>query len=42
LIYREPVIAIPKAEKLEHIKENAGAMGWRLTEEDFNLLASKR
>jgi diketogulonate reductase-like aldo/keto reductase len=41
LIYREPVIAIPKAEKPEHIKEDAGAMGWRLTEEDYNLLAGK-
>ncbi len=40
LIYREPVIAIPKAEKKEHIRENAGAMGWRLSEEDYMLISS--
>ncbi len=41
LIYREPVIAIPKAEKKEHILENAGAMGWRLSAEDYKLISER-
>ncbi|MDP8023221.1 MAG: aldo/keto reductase [Conexivisphaerales archaeon] len=41
LIYREPVIAIPKAEKLEHIIEDAGAMGWRLKPEDYKVIADR-
>ncbi|AEC51470.1 Oxidoreductase, aldo/keto reductase family [Pyrococcus sp. NA2] len=34
LIWEENVIAIPKAGKIEHIEENFGAMGWRLSKED--------
>ena len=34
LIWEENVIAIPKAGRKEHVKENAGAMGWRLSRED--------
>ncbi|WP_457751253.1 aldo/keto reductase [Thermococcus sp.] len=34
LIWEENVIAIPKAGKKEHVEENAGAMGWRLSKED--------
>ncbi|AEH23774.1 aldo/keto reductase [Pyrococcus yayanosii] len=34
LIWEENVIAIPKASRKGHIEENAGAMGWRLSEED--------
>jgi diketogulonate reductase-like aldo/keto reductase len=38
LISKEPVIAIPKAIDIEHIKENLGAMGWRMKPEDYELL----
>jgi len=34
LICREQVVAIPKAANLDHVKENAGAAGWRLKNED--------
>jgi diketogulonate reductase-like aldo/keto reductase len=34
LIAEDRVIAIPKAVKLDHVEENAGAMGWRLSEAD--------
>ncbi|ACS33235.1 aldo/keto reductase [Thermococcus gammatolerans] len=34
LIWEENVIAIPKAGRKEHVEENAGAMGWRLSRED--------
>ncbi|KQH81424.1 aldo/keto reductase, partial [Thermococcus thioreducens] len=34
LIWEENVVAIPKAGRKEHIEENAGAMGWRLSKED--------
>ena len=34
LIWEENVIAIPKAGRKEHVAENAGAMGWRLSKED--------
>ncbi|NJE07274.1 aldo/keto reductase [Thermococcus sp. M39] len=35
LIWHENVIAIPKASNKEHLRENFGAMGWRLSEEDL-------
>ncbi|AIF68869.1 aldo/keto reductase [Palaeococcus pacificus DY20341] len=35
LIWKENVIAIPKAGSKEHIRENFGAMGWRLSREDY-------
>ncbi|MEM0365491.1 MAG: aldo/keto reductase [Acidilobaceae archaeon] len=38
IISRPRVIAIPKAEKIEHIRELAGTMGWRLKSEDIELL----
>lgn len=34
LIWEENVLAIPKAGRKEHVEENAGAMGWRLSKED--------
>ena len=34
LIWGKNVIAIPKAGRKEHMEENAGAMGWRLSKED--------
>jgi len=39
VIWRPSVITIPKAAKKEHLEENAGAAGWRLTEEDYTLLS---
>jgi diketogulonate reductase-like aldo/keto reductase len=39
LTCKEPVVAIPKAGKLEHVKENAGAVGWTLKKEDQDALS---
>lgn len=38
LISKEMVVAIPKAVKIEHLKDNAGAVGWRLSEEEMERL----
>lgn len=38
LISQDNVIAIPKTSNVNHVKENVGALGWRLSEEDFNRL----
>ena len=32
------VFAIPKAARIEHVRENAGALGWSLSREDMALL----
>lgn len=40
LITKEDVIAIPKAIIMDHLEENAGAMGWRLSEEDIERISS--
>jgi diketogulonate reductase-like aldo/keto reductase len=37
-VSRTPVIAIFKADKVEHVLENCGASGWRLDPEQFKLL----
>ncbi len=36
---RGPVIAIFKADKVEHVRENCGASGWAMTREQHRLLA---
>jgi diketogulonate reductase-like aldo/keto reductase len=38
LISHDNVIAIPKTSNVNHVKENVGALGWRLSEEDFDRL----
>jgi diketogulonate reductase-like aldo/keto reductase len=38
LICKEPVVAIPKAGRLEHVRENGGAVGWALKREDQDAL----
>jgi len=38
LISQEKVVTIPKASKIEHLRDNAGATGWRLSQEDFTTL----
>lgn len=40
VIWRPNVITIPKAARKEHLEENAGAAGWRLTEEDYKRLSA--
>jgi len=35
LICIDNVVPIPKASNIDHVKENAGAMGWRLSKEDW-------
>ncbi len=39
LIWHGRVIAIPKAGSEEHLRENAGGMGWRLSREDFEAIS---
>lgn len=39
LICVEPVVPIPKAARLEHVEENAGAMGWRLSKGDWRKIS---
>jgi diketogulonate reductase-like aldo/keto reductase len=34
LISQEKVVAIPKASRIEHLRDNLGAVGWRLSQED--------
>jgi diketogulonate reductase-like aldo/keto reductase len=40
LICVDPVVPIPKAGKIKHIEEDAGAAGWRLSGEDWASLNS--
>ena len=40
LIAREGVIVIPKAVSPEHIEQNAGAAGWKLSKEDIESISS--
>ncbi|MCX8201314.1 MAG: aldo/keto reductase [Candidatus Caldarchaeum sp.] len=39
VIYKPNVVTIPKSINKDHISENAGGAGWRLTEEDYELLS---
>jgi diketogulonate reductase-like aldo/keto reductase len=38
LITKKPVIAIPKAASLNHVRENAGAAGWQMSQVDHEAL----
>jgi diketogulonate reductase-like aldo/keto reductase len=38
LIAKNPVVAIPKAASLEHVRENIGAVGWKLSPDDEQAL----
>ena len=38
LISKKNVVAIPKSSNIEHLNENMGAIGWKLDEEDIELL----
>ena len=38
LIAKGPVVAIPKAATLNHVRENAGAAGWRMSAQDYGAL----
>jgi len=40
LIAEEKVLAIPKAVNIDHVEENAGAMGWRLSQDDIECISS--
>ncbi len=41
IISQKNVIAITRSLNIEHIKENVGAMGWRMSDEDFRLISEK-
>ena len=34
------LVPIPKAGRVEHVRENAGAMGWRLSRDDWELISN--
>ena len=38
VIWHDQVIAIPKALQKQHLEENAGAAGWKLTKEDYDII----
>ena len=38
LISKKNIVTIPKSTNTEHLKENLGALGWKLAEEDMTLL----
>ena len=38
LIAKESVVAIPKAANLRHVRENAGAQGWKMLQQDIDAL----
>jgi len=38
LIAKKPVVAIPKAASLDHVRENAGAAGWQMSQTDHEAL----
>ncbi len=40
LILKENVIAIPKAIRKDHLEENAGATGWRLSQSDLKRISA--
>jgi diketogulonate reductase-like aldo/keto reductase len=42
LISKKGVVTIAKSSKLEHLKENLGAIGWKMSEEDTQRLDSYR
>jgi len=39
LIAKKPVVAIPKAGSLDHVRENAGAVGWQMSKTDHEMLS---
>jgi len=39
LIAKKPVVAIPKAGSLDHVRENAGAVGWKMSNVDHDMLS---
>lgn len=39
LIKDENVVAIPKADRVEHVRDNCGASDWRLSEEDHRKIS---
>jgi diketogulonate reductase-like aldo/keto reductase len=40
LISQENVVTIPKASNLDHIRDNAGSVGWNMTDDENQRLAS--
>ncbi len=39
--YSDVIVPIPGAKKPEHVEDNAGAMGWRLSSDDWMILYEK-
>ena len=40
IITKDGIIPIPKAVNLDHLEENAGAMGWRLCQDDIESMSN--
>jgi diketogulonate reductase-like aldo/keto reductase len=38
LISKKNIVTIPKSTNPDHLRENLGAIGWKLSEEDMKLL----
>jgi len=41
LTCQEAVVVIPKANRVEHVRENVGASGWQLSSNDFDAISRK-
>ncbi len=41
LTCQEGVIVIPKANSVEHVRENVGASGWQLSSNDFDAIGKR-
>jgi len=41
LISQKNVVTIPKSDNIEHLEENLGGVGWKMEEEDIELLRQK-
>ncbi|MEM4416440.1 MAG: aldo/keto reductase [Nitrososphaerota archaeon] len=39
VVWRENVVTIPKSANKRHLEENRGAVGWRLSENDYRTLS---
>lgn len=41
LVSQKNVIAIPKSSSLQRVRENAGAVGWKLTDDDMEMIGKE-
>ena len=41
LISQKNVVTIPKSRNIEHLKENLGALGWKMEKNDIDILQNE-